>query len=675
MPRKAYMSDFRKVQNDVKPAGVHDIKAGEDDGQFVFEVACPSPGGPARVVEITAMIPDLSDYPKDHSYMLFCGEDAPPQIAQALQDLRSTDCKSVFELIDMVAATLLSTDVDGDVAMIESQADDEQYAEDEEADDVYDSEDESFSFGQPPKDSYTATSNSTANAAPAATSTKSDRKFRDRARSDLRAVKAAGFKIGQLGHLFDGYNAYVIVSIRIAKLGISEEAMQAWRVEPSDYLMLIIQYPNGYKNNEQLQDLDNLRLKPNLAMRVFASKTYKPTLQEAIEAFTKAKSSDNQRADQDAKMETTSLRETFISRPLTELLESTLVPILRFRADGMDWQGAEMWYNEMNSAGVKPDYVPDKYYEEEVVDRAFPSIVTGDQYRQAPVGQTYYSFPLLAMQFTVRHFARCTEFCMVCHRKLDTDLEAIKPYVCDRPLCLFQYMSMGFGPSIEHEILAQPYVVDLLISFCYTSARSLKLKDLPDGLALMVPPVKSQPQPTGRGAWSYADGLVPGVPDGTADETSADVPAYEVGWDAERRELIFFNKPDGGCPVARGSWIVLTVQQTVPEVSPTELHCRVVETTFFPTITLDVPVPVQSIAVDVTQPAKPTAKMPSNKPATPVATPKWMTATFVPYNQHFEKLTTGAKCLAICKMLDLLPGVQQMKEYLFMNRNMLLQNW
>ncbi|OQO06659.1 hypothetical protein B0A48_08446 [Cryoendolithus antarcticus] len=674
MPRKVYMSDLRKVENDVKPAGVHSIRGGEDDGQFIFEVACPNTGGAARLVEITAMIPDLSDYPKDHSYVLFCGEDAPPQIAQALQDVRSTDRKSVFELIDMVAATLLSTDVNGDVPMIDSQADDEQFSEDDEADDVYDSEDESFSFGQPAKDSYTATSKSAATAAPTATNTKSDRKFRDRVRSDLRAVKAAGFKVGQLGHLFDGYNAYVIVSIRIAKLGISEEAMQAWQVEPDDYLMLIIQHPNGYKNNEQLQDLDNLRLKPNLAMRVFASRTYKPTLQEAIEAFTKAKSSDNQWAE-DAKKEVTSLRETFISRPLTELLESTLVPILRFRADGMDWQGAEMWYNEMNSAGVKPDYVPDKYYEEEVVDRAFLSIVTGDQYRQAPVGQAYYSFPLLAMQFTVRHFARCTEFCMVCHRKLDTDLEAIKPYVCDRPLCLFQYMSMGFGPSIEHEILAQPYVVDLLISFCYTSARCLKLKDLPDGLALMVPPVKSQPQPTGRGTFSYIDGPYPGVPDESTEDTTADVMAYEVGWDAERRELIFFNKPEGGCPVARGSWIVLTVQQTVPEASPTELHCRVIETTFYPTITLDVPVPVKSTTVDAPQGSKPSAKTPATKPAIPVATPKWMTASFVPYNQQFEELTTGAKCLAICKMLDMLPGVQQMKEYLVMNRNALLQNW
>ncbi|KAK6429644.1 hypothetical protein LTR95_014209 [Oleoguttula sp. CCFEE 5521] len=191
----------------------------------------------------------------------------------------------------------------------------------------------------------------------------------------------------------------------------------------------------------------------------------------------------------------------------------------------------------------------------------------------------------------------------------------------------------------------------------------------------MVPPIKSKPQPVGRGAFSYIDGPYPGVPDESTEDTTADVVAYEVGWDAERRELIFFNKPEGGCPVARGSWIVLTVQQTVPEASPTELHCRVTETTFYPTITLDVPVPMKSNTVEAPQGLKPTAKTPANKPATPVATPKWMTASFVPYNQQFEELATGAKCLAICKMLDMLPGVQQMKEYLVMNRNALLQNW
>ena len=43
-------------------------------------------------------------------------------------------------------------------------------------------------------------------------------------------------------------------------------------------------------------------------------------------------------------------------------------------------------------------------------------------------------------------------------------------------------MSLGFGPSIEHEIIGQPTVVDLLISFCYASTKTGTLADFPDGM-------------------------------------------------------------------------------------------------------------------------------------------------------------------------------------------------
>lgn len=52
-------------------------------------------------------------------------------------------------------------------------------------------------------------------------------------------------------------------------------------------------------------------------------------------------------------------------------------------------------------------------------------------------------------------------------------------------------MSLGFGPSVEHEILTQPYVVDLLVSFCYTAALCRRLREYPTGMSLHVPPVGS----------------------------------------------------------------------------------------------------------------------------------------------------------------------------------------
>ncbi len=68
------------------------------------------------------------------------------------------------------------------------------------------------------------------------------------------------------------------------------------------------------------------------------------------------------------------------------------------------------------------------------------------------------------------------------------NLEALKPYVCDKPLCLYQYMSLGFGPSIEHEIISQPYVVDLLTTFCYHFRCWVKACCLPGWAQFNVPP-------------------------------------------------------------------------------------------------------------------------------------------------------------------------------------------
>lgn len=48
-------------------------------------------------------------------------------------------------------------------------------------------------------------------------------------------------------------------------------------------------------------------------------------------------------------------------------------------------------------------------------------------------------------------------------------------------------MTLGFGPSIEYEILSQPTVVDLLVSFCYLSASAGRLKEYPVGMNLLIP--------------------------------------------------------------------------------------------------------------------------------------------------------------------------------------------
>ena len=669
MPRRQFVADLQKAQSSACPPGVHSIKSGDDDGQFEFEFTTAASEGTLPIaVNITAMVTDVSEYPSSHEYMLFCGEDAPHYIAKALQEIRTTGRKTVFDLIQLVSASLstLAPDSDGDHPMSYSVSDEEeQYDEDEDADDIYDDEDESFSFGGPVPTAATAHLPSVPEAAGA---TKTDKAFRDRVRSDLRAAKEAGFKVGHLGNLLDGYNSYVTVSIRMSKLGISDEAMQAWKLEPKEYLIMLIQYPNGYKTNEQFQAYDSIRLQPNIGMRVFAGKRYKPTIQEAISAFTKARKDRNSTGgnaplpNYDV-VEESSIHDTFISRPLQKLLEENLVPILRFRSTGMDWSGAEAWYAELQQSAItarSPDAVPDMYYEPEDVNKALPNIMHGDQYRQRDIIQ--YSFPTLAMQFTLRHFVRCTEFCLVCHRKLDSELEAIKPYVCDRPLCLFQYMSLGFGPSIEHEIISQPYVVDLLVSFCYNSAKMGKLKDFPDGLDLKCPALAWQEAPK-----RYTGYDTP-IHDQQHKKDATQHPSYEIGFDRTRCEIIFFNRPSGGCPVARGQWIVVHSSSNAEE-----LHCRVSETSFYPTISVDEPVALLGIPASVA--AKPGTPTPTAAAANIGTASKWENASISTYCKDFDELTQNEKCQAICTLLDTLPTVNEMRNYLAQHRPNDLRSW
>ncbi|KAF2726014.1 hypothetical protein K431DRAFT_299725 [Polychaeton citri CBS 116435] len=664
MPRRQFVADLQAAQA-APPPGILSVQLGEDDGQVVFD--CDVNGDSVRV---TALIPDLGEYPKSHKYYVFCGTNAPPQVASAIEEVGGIDRKSICEALKVISLKLckpLSND-DDDVEMPDSQ---EQEADSEEEDvwdgdaDVYNSDDD-FTVGG----TLAALAKSTS-AASTSGITSTSQSFRQRIRQDLRQCRDAGFKVGRLGLLMDGLNCYVTVSIRVAKLGISDEAMQAWQLESDEYLILIIQYPNGYRTNEEFQAYDNFRLKSNLAMRVVAGKKYKPSMRAIIETFTTVKRNDRagaartsqETADQDKDSQDGAVRDTFISKSLSRLLEDRLVPIIRYRTRGMSWEGAEEWYHHMTGAAIsnpKDHNPPGVHFKHEPHNPMLPSIVQGDHFIAYHSVSSHLSFPLLAMQFTLRHFVRCTDFCLNCHRKLGGDLEAIKPYVCDNPLCLFQYMSLGFGQSIEHEIMAQPYVVDLLISFCYCQAASGKLSEFPTGLGILVPPlIKKSPKALG--------------PRQAADQEASPAdghPHHEVGFDLIRREMIFFEKPKEGRPVRTGDWILMRCYDAKDDYEY-DLHVRVGESAFYPTISLARPIGINVATDNVGDPPNEE----TGAPYTTTSAPKWSPARFYLYKQELDGFEPGEKCTAICRLLDLLPSVREMQEYLSSNPSSNLGQW
>jgi len=231
------------------------------------------------------------------------------------------------------------------------------------------------------------------------------------------------------------------------------------------------------------------------------------------------------------------------------------------------------------------------------------------------------SFPLIAMQYALRHLVRCTEFCLVCHDKIQNDFEAMKPYVCDSPLCLYQYMSLGFGPKIESEILTQPTVVDLLVSFCYSTAEAARLKVFPIGMNILVP---SESSHQARYSDSANCVIFP---------SSFKFPLVKVG------DWIYFTKCKDRAPC----------------------HLRVTEV-YWPQVYVGPPIDVPQVPQDQL-PASPPAHVAPPPLHNSIQGLGFSGSVFI-HNRAFDDMSIQMKCLAIARLLDLLPSVAEMRAWL-----------
>ncbi|KAF2099395.1 hypothetical protein NA57DRAFT_37473 [Rhizodiscina lignyota] len=648
MPRKQYLSDFQAVAEQTQIVGILNIRPSDESGQFHFDLQLER-DGPSY--EITVLVSDISDYPTEHAYYLMGEDSMPKHMAATFERLSLSHAgQTLKELLQSMSDTLRSLDLEGDTPMPDSQPEDYEDYEDGEDDDSIDDFDEAAFDTVPTKVSSHSSTTAIVPATP---------RFQSRIRADLMLAKSAGFKIGCHGGLLDGLSCYVSVSCRIAKLGVSEEAMQAWQVNANDYLILVMFFPNGYRSVEDLRMMDTVQQRRSVKFSVGISHSnYKPTLDEAVKAFNPVSVEDQAKEEAARASQGQSafrgFESCFISRPLNQLLNDRLLRLVFYREVGLSWSGAEQFYNDHQGMqyGFSEEVADDKYMYPEPDSTAYPALVTqdhiGDTRRMRDV-----SFPLAAMQFLLRHFVRCTEFCLVCHCKLDTDLEAIKPYVCEKPLCLYQYMSLGFGPSIEHEIVTQPNVVDLLISLCHLAASSHgKLEVFPVGLGLQVPPI-----------WPL-EADYPGAAGSRASkDKSAEFPPRPTGYNAKfnRATLELLFDSNDKCPVRAGDWIVFPKS----DKSETDLHCRIGSTNYFPTVSVSEPIPsysdIEKIRALTEQKASQTKQ---RKPETPAPTPSFESATFYLYDLNFDEANDVWKRAVIIQLLSVLPTVMEMRKYI-----------
>jgi ubiquitin-conjugating enzyme E2 Q len=423
-------------------------------------------------------------------------------------------------------------------------------------------------------------------------------------RLDLRLAKEAGYRVGHLGELTG--SVIISISCRIAKLGISEVAMQAWNVRPSEYLVLLLRYPLGYRRLEQVIWKSTPKV-PLIQMHVAVCHSYKPTLGCAIQAFVPTQ------ADTSA-AEGPTLQPLFIGDSLHALLNTHFTSLVWHRLQhGFTWTGAELYLN--NGQGKSPDSKDLKratHFVPETWSNTTPAFLQADHLSE---GKAQLSLPLVAIQFTLRRVVKCTEFCLNCYCKVDAGFEALMPYVCSSNLCLYQYMKLGMGRSLEWEIISQPYVIDMLVSFTYARAAAGRLQDFPTGLGMGVPT-------------SYNKGCTVGI--------------YQGKLNLPKMELILEEKL--GLKV--GDWIVMTPCGTDVRSGQSQWHCRVQEAHLLPCIALSPPVTIGTEGDHYK----------SFKAAESVK--------FVLYKESFDDLSISAKCEAIVMLLDTLPAIDAMRSFI-----------
>ncbi|CAG8936200.1 unnamed protein product [Penicillium salamii] len=617
MPRKDFLRDLEHAAAPGRFSCISDIRAGDYDGSISFKFTDSQLN---LIIEFQAIVSDSHDYPKDHNYFVFAtSENCPSKITSKLESPESLFAGStIHELLSSLADIITNTIVNTTSKSSSSGNDNTSEIDDDESTNdngqqEWDSDEEEGMFGP----------------------VQSDSELQKRLRRDLRLVKHAGFRVGYLG----SKNKSIIVSVscRIAKLGISDEAMDAWNVKPSEYVVLLIRYVPTYVDLQGMLGLCGNIAKDLVQMHVGTCDSYKPSLQQAVEAFQGTR--DLQKKDEDATPDMavteSSLRSLFIGRSLNSVLEKRLFGIIQLRLQhGYSWTGAELFFNN-NQGKIRSgsDTPQEEYDQPDNWATSAPKFLVADHLAEADRNISEISLPLLAMQFTLRHFVKCTEFCLVCHCKINGSFEALKPYVCSSGLCLYQYMALAMGSSLEYEIHSQPLVVELLISLAYSAAISEQLEEIPNGLRLQVPAKLLQLD-------------------------SGDERFYTGELSAAKLDLLTTAR----LPLKAGDWVVICVGSGLSQGgkdTTEEWHCRVQNTEESPGHILLSGIICQGQQLQH-------KSLPNG----------YKKVQFTIYDTDLDELTTPLKMKMISVILGTLPNVQEMYSFIKgSGKEKLLSTW
>ncbi|KAI1311785.1 hypothetical protein F5Y03DRAFT_382044 [Xylaria venustula] len=487
-----------RLQTDIQAAAGHEVSVphiqaiGNSDIQDEFVFTFIHPMAPRGEMKIQVMTQDTAGYPREHYFLAYTNEDVPPEIHMVLDSaMTSTRGMVIIDLLKSLSR-LLCERLES-MGSTEEGDDDDQNVVMTEADDDTDSSEGSDGFDYGDEDDL-GVYRTLRDAGPTIISDAA----LQRIRQDFRTARDAGFRVGKIcgiDHLSE--HNIMALSIKASKLCLSKETHTAWNLRSSDYLVLLIKYFGGRVSFEDA--LEYPAGQCPLEFRLRRCSRYRPTMAQAIAAFSSPQKSGSKQSTQK------SADEKFLSfgigGSIDLLLESDFIIMMKLRRRfNVSWDDAKKIQAQAqinapvweNSSAM--DLTTGDTSSSNTIDTGLPPILAEDHLSShGPI-----SLPLVAMQFSLRYLVKCTEYCMICRQKTPGNFEALKPYVCGNPLCLFQYMNLGLGPSIDQEIVNQEYVIDLLISFCYASLcwhYKPQLREFPSGLSLQVPCIQAPRKP------------------------------------------------------------------------------------------------------------------------------------------------------------------------------------
>ncbi|KAI2611103.1 uncharacterized protein GGS25DRAFT_181949 [Hypoxylon fragiforme] len=507
-----------------------------------------------------------------------------------------------------------------------------------------------------------------------------------RIQNDLRAASQAGFNVGIVCGFTDGEDQHILsISICASKLGLPKESQEAWGITPTDYIVVLVKYERRYFSMEEaLATWPENYLGIHFRLRKCTKNI--PSVEDAVAAFCPNRTEDNIELPHAPE-----LSRLWISKSIDEFMNADFFGMLKQRiGNGLSWDSARTMFHSINAAPNSEDRISreemakaERTAGHSLNKTRIPPFLVADHLSDK--GEK--SLPLVAAQFALYYLISSPEYCAVCHRKVESSTGALRPYVCSSALCLHQFIDLGLGPSIEYEIVQQPKVVDLLISFCYAAlvsplipafygnSRKIRgVREFPMGLNLQTPQVRIGPAFIPY----YEKVSKPGKSDSKPGKSDSRLVLFRgatlinpldvsFSWNSSTATI---NLGSEGQRPKKGQWVMIvakTMDESWGGASTVFHHARVV---FKKGMVLHLDLQSRHL-MPTTTARHGLIDGQTLKEITPDPVP----ALLVRCEQDFNNLNRYNKAFSLACLLGSLPPVEEMKAYLMENKLQSLSEW